>query len=108
MRKQKPIMPVEDHLIVSKKLHQVHELYGEMSDILHKYYGKTNPIMKNLYKVLLTAQDKHRNEMKNLLDEEWCRVATEEEFNKYGFAYYDKRGFLEIEPKEEIDELDQL
>ena len=87
-------MTVKDHLEISKKLHEIMNTYRDIHDILEKSYVKSNPIMKYLTNLFhFGSGEKNFSKLKSHLDNEWFKVATEDDFKKYGYAYYDKRSW---------------
>jgi len=91
MKAKKQYLTVEDHLIMSEKLHNIMKDYMVVCRILEKEFNKNHPIMKRIYKIILTGCNKPHEELKNLLDEEWCKMVTDEELKQHGFVYYKPR-----------------
>lgn len=87
-KKMRNNLTVENHLELSKKLSVIVHDLREVIDIIHSHCNTTSKLYKLSCKI-----DPHNirslfADFKSCLDDDWCRVMTEEDKNKYGFIYY--------------------
>ena len=85
-KKNQKQITIEDHVRIAEKLVKIYQLYSEALIDLNQFYKKTEPFMRLILKNIHHKSE--YNKILSLLDDEYCKIATDEEINKYGLVYY--------------------
>lgn len=90
----KTSLTMEEHLEIAEK---IHIMKNYIVEIYFKCQTKSFMNKKIMYHLEKCLNNKNFDEVKNLLDDEYCKIVSEEDLRgKYGFIYYDSRYFKNI------------
>lgn len=80
-KKERP--NIEDHFELADLIYNIQDNHSQLHDKCTKHYPLNHKVIRELDKIY-----KSLFEIKNILDDEYSRTATEDELKKYSFIYY--------------------
>jgi hypothetical protein len=76
----------EEHLELSAKLLPLVKELNEVRRIIHKNYEKKHAVSQSIHRICSTLDT-----LREKLENEYNAVTTDEQYDKHGFIYYNKR-----------------
>jgi len=78
----------EEHVELSKKLSIIAHNLNEITQTLYSHYNTTSKLYKTINKLDPRNPNGLFGDLRCYLDDEWCKIISNGENDKYGFIYY--------------------